>query len=227
MWFLRLKNFQCEETYLFLSGEANFDVISPLSKACGSAIAMSSLRPVPKISILEKPLSKGKGEINISAYALLFSEIVQYCQNRVLSVPELQAKLSELGFHVGQRILDLLFARERNFKRETKLLNILVFIKTTMWKALFGKEADKLEHANDDERTYFIIEKEPVVNKYISIPKDKGSLNCAAFIAGIIEAVLVCSNFPAKVTVHWHKGTTFMIKFDDSVVARDRSLETR
>jgi len=82
-----------------------------------------------------------------------------------------------------------------------------------------------LEQANDDETTYYIIESEPLVNKYISVPKDKGSLNCAAFVGGIIEAILNESNFPAKVTVHWHKGTTFMIKFDDSVVARDKALD--
>lgn len=60
---------------------------------------------------------------------------------------------------------------------------------------LFGKEADKLEHANDDERTYYIIEREALVNKFISIPKDKGSLNCAVFTAGIVEAVLTESGF--------------------------------
>ena len=57
-------------------------------------------------------------------------------------------------------------------------------------QSLFGKEADKLEHANEDERVYYIIEQEALVNKFISVPKDKGSLNCAAFMAGIIEAVL-------------------------------------
>ncbi|XP_077981505.1 trafficking protein particle complex subunit 5-like [Glandiceps talaboti] len=180
-----------------------------------------------KSSILDRPLSKGKAEINISPFALLFSEMVQYCQNRVYTVPELQTKLSELGQHVGFRMLDLLFLREKNFKRETKLLNMLLFIKTTLWKTLFGKEADKLEHANDDEKTYYIIEKESLVNKFISVPKDKGGLNCAAFTAGIVEAVLNGCNFPAKVTAHWHKGTTLMIKFEESVIARDKSLDTR
>lgn len=178
-------------------------------------------------TILDKPLSKGRAEINISTYALLFSEIVQYYQNRVYTVPELQTKLSQLGYHVGQRILDLLFVRERSYRREVKLLQVLLFIKSGVWKALFGKEADKLEHANDDERTYYIIEKETLVNKFISIPKDKGNLNCAAFIAGIIEAILLGCSFPAKVTTHWHKGTTFMIKFEDSVIARDKALEGR
>ncbi|KAK7492878.1 hypothetical protein BaRGS_00015825 [Batillaria attramentaria] len=180
-----------------------------------------------KSSSLDKSLSKGKPEVNAATYALLFSEIVQYCQNRVYTVPELQNKLAEMGQHVGSHLLDVLFLREKGFKREIKLLSMLIFIKSNFWKTVFGKEAEKLEQANDDERTYFIIEKEPLVNKYISVPKDKGSLNCAAFTAGMLEAVLNGANFPAKVTVHWHKGTCFMIKFDESVIARDKMIDSR
>ena len=191
-----------------------------------------------KTTILDKSLSRGKQEISLAAFALLFSETVQYCQVGMISlsckiifnhsqarsstVPELQGKLHDLGFQVGARILDLMFVRDRAAKRELKLLNALLMVKTTLWKTLFGKEADKLEHANDDERTYYIIEKEPLVNTFISVPKDKGSLNCAAFVAGIVEAVLDGANFPAKVSVHWHKGTTFMVKFEESVIARDK-----
>ena len=88
---------------------------------------------------------------------------------------------------MGARIIDLIFVRDRTAKRELKLLNALLLVcprfcsstflmgaiqvKTTLWKTLFGKEADKLEHANDDERTYYIIEKEPIVNTFISVPK--------------------------------------------------------
>lgn len=39
------------------------------------------------------------------------------------------------------------------------VLYIIFFI-----QVLFGKEADKLEHANDDERTYYIIEKDALVS---------------------------------------------------------------
>nr|CAG4646678.1 EOG090X0H7V [Macrothrix elegans] len=180
-----------------------------------------------KTTILDRSLSKGKSEVSLSAFALLFSEIVQYCQNRVATVPELQSKLSELGQQVGIHLLDLLVMREKGGKREIKLLQILIFIKSTVWKVVFGKEADKLEHANDDDRTYYLIEKESLLNKFISIPKDKGNLNCAAFGAGIIEGILNSSNFPAKVTAHWHKGTTYMIKFDESVIVRDKQLEGR
>ncbi|KAG4080039.1 hypothetical protein HA402_006351 [Bradysia odoriphaga] len=183
---------------------------------------MSSQRA--RTSILDKPLSRGKGEVSLSCFALLFSEVVQYSQSRVYTVPELQNRLHELGMDVGSRLIDLYFVREQNSKRETKLINMLLFVKTTLWKCLFGKEAEKLEHANDDDRTYYIIEKEPLVNKFISVPKDKGSLNCATFTAGLVEAVLTNCGFPCKVTAHWHKGTTYMVKFDDFVTNRDKQL---
>ncbi|KAK8379618.1 hypothetical protein O3P69_019524 [Scylla paramamosain] len=178
-------------------------------------------------SILDKSLSRGKTEVSGTAYALLFAEMVQYSHNRVQSVADLHQKLSELGQHVGTRMVELLFVRERNYKRETKLLSILLFVKGTLWKSLFGKEADKLDRATDDERIFYLIEKEPLVNRFVSVPRDKSSINCAAFVAGIIEATLVSTGFPAKVTALWHKGTTFMIKFDDTVLVRDKQLEGR
>lgn len=108
-----------------------------------------------------------------------------------------------MGAEVGHRITDLLVMREKNGKREIKLLNVLLFIKSTMWKSLFGREADKLEHANDDERTYYIIEKESLVNKFVSVPKDKGSLNCASFVAGIVEAVLCDCGFVSNLSINF------------------------
>ena len=90
-------------------------------------------------------------------------------------MPELQQKLADMGTHVGTRVLDLGFVRDKNFKRELKFLNVLLYIKTNLWKTWFGKEADKLEKANEDERTYYIIEREPLVNKFIPVPKDKGT----------------------------------------------------
>ena len=189
----------------------------------------SSLTPAPvirpKTSILDKSLSRGKAEVSLSAFALLFSELAQYCQSRSNTVPELQTALHALGWQVGARAHDLITVRERASKREHRLLNVLLMVKGTLWKALFGKEADKLEKANDDDRTYYIIEAEPLVNTYISVPKDKGSLNCASFTAGAVEAVLEGANCPAKVTAHWHNGPTFMVKFEEEVIAREKQLD--
>lgn len=105
--------------------------------------------------------------------------------------------------------------------------SVNVFKIQSFFQNLFGKEADKLEHANDDERIYYIIEKEPLVNKFISVPKDKGSLNCAVFVAGIVQALLHFSGFPCQVSAHHHKGTTYMVKFEDSVIVRDKQLEEK
>ncbi|KAK2087234.1 Trafficking protein particle complex subunit 5 [Saguinus oedipus] len=180
-----------------------------------------------KSALLERALARPRTEVSLSAFALLFSELVQHCQSRVFSVAELQARLAALGRQVGARVLDALVAREKGSRRETKVLGALLFVKGSVWKALFGKEADKLEQANDDARTFYIIEREPLINTYISVPKENSTLNCASFTAGIVEAVLTHSGFPAKVTAHWHKGTTLMIKFEEAVIARDRALEGR
>ncbi|KAJ8332124.1 hypothetical protein SKAU_G00428890 [Synaphobranchus kaupii] len=151
-----------------------------------------------KSAILERSLTRPKTEVSVSAFALLFSEMVQYCQSRVYSVSELQARLADLGQGVGASLLDVLVLREKNGKRETKVLNILLFIKVSVWKALFGKEADKLEQANDDDKTYYIIEKEPLINAFISVPKENSTLNCASFTAGVVEAILTHSGFPRQ-----------------------------
>uniref|UniRef100_A0A1I8AVW1 Trafficking protein particle complex subunit 5 n=1 Tax=Steinernema glaseri TaxID=37863 RepID=A0A1I8AVW1_9BILA len=173
------------------------------------------------VSILDKSLSRGKSEINLSTFALLFAEMIKYAQSRVDTSAKLQDKLADYGKFVGVRLLDVIVLREKGYKRDTKLLNMLMFVKGTMWKNLFNKEADKLERSNDDECKYFLIEKEPVVNTFIS--RDKSShLNCAAFVAGIVEAFLTQSNFPCQVTAHWHNGTAYMIQFEQQVIDREK-----
>merc|ERR1711990_228795 len=188
--------------------ESDFDCLTQMSK--------------DKPGILDRPLSKGNQEFSVSFYNLLFAEIVSYCQDRANSLDDITTQLADLGRDVGWRIMDLLYHRERKDKRDTKILDMLLFVKKTLWIKLFGKEADKLEQAADDPRNYYVIEKEPIICKYISVPKDKSSLNCAAFAGGIIEAVLCSGGFPAKVTTHWHKGTTFMIQFNESVIEREK-----
>lgn len=95
---------------------------------------LSNLRTSNKTSILDKTLTKGKNEVSLSLFALVFSEIVQYSQKSCSSVADLAEKLHSLGYDVGSRLLDLYVFREKNSKRETKLINMLLFIKTTLWK---------------------------------------------------------------------------------------------
>ena len=118
---------------------------------------------------------------------------------------------------------------EHQYAQSYKQVSVLEddLSQTRAIKEQLHKYVRELEQANDDARTFYIIEREPLINTYISVPKENSTLNCASFTAGIVEAVLTHSGFPAKVTAHWHKGTTLMIKFEEAVIARDRALEGR
>jgi len=162
-----------------------------------------------------------------------FSELVQYSQGRVNQIQELENRLSVIGYRVGLRFLELIMWREKNAKRETKLVNILSFIHSTVWKILFGKVADSLEKSTEHEDEYMIIENSALINKYISTPKNiGGSLNCAAFVAGIVEGILDGADFtPERVTAHAVSiegqrlpRTVILIKFKSEVVAREKNL---
>lgn len=60
-------------------------------------------------------------------------------------------RLNEFGYRVGSRVLELLAWREKVAKREIKVINVLYFIHSTVWKALFGKQADSLEKSTENE----------------------------------------------------------------------------
>ena len=81
--------------------------------------------------------------------------MVQYNQNRVDKIADLEHRLETLGHHVGLRTLELLSYREKPGRREIRLLNMLQFIVSTFWKSYFNKPADALERStsNPDECT--------------------------------------------------------------------------
>ncbi|XP_065905570.1 trafficking protein particle complex subunit 5-like isoform X2 [Dysidea avara] len=182
------------------------------------------------VTVFDKSLAtRGKSEVNLSTFAFLFSELVQYNHQRVASIPQLQERLAELGQHIGHRMVDVLCWRDRATKRETRLVNMLLFIKNNVWKTLFGKEADSLEQATDVPGTYYLFEEEPLVNTFISVPNDFSGLNCAAFGGGVVEAFLSATQFPAKVQTFWHgkqqNKTAIRIQFEDSVLLREKMME--
>lgn len=191
-------------------------------------------------NILDASLQIPRGEVNRDAYLVLFSELVGYCRNRVETVTGLETKLAELGYQIGRRSLDLIAARERETKREVRLLNVLNMVVVKVWKFLFNKQADSLKKVRDSEDEFYIEEASPIVNKYISVPKDYGDLNCAAFSAGIINGVLDAAGFPADVTAKVHATSTsasdqssgryaqpltiYYIKFNPEVIEREKRL---
>eukprot|EP00188_Purpureofilum_apyrenoidigerum_P000383 Plantae.Rhodophyta-Purpureofilum_apyrenoidigerum.ctg11642.p1 GENE.Plantae.Rhodophyta-Purpureofilum_apyrenoidigerum.ctg11642~~Plantae.Rhodophyta-Purpureofilum_apyrenoidigerum.ctg11642.p1 ORF type:complete len:206 (+),score=26.41 Plantae.Rhodophyta-Purpureofilum_apyrenoidigerum.ctg11642:108-725(+) len=190
-------------------------------------------RSLSGYSVVSQPLGTRRS-VNTSMYALLFSEIVQYCLTRVKSTTDLERKLSDIGFRIGRRSLELVAIREKTWKRETRVVHILTFVMSRLWRFLFGKEGDSLKKVSGSEVAYYIEERDPLVNNFVSIPKDYGSMNCAAFVAGIISGVLHSSGFPAKVNVHsreisersYPPLTIYYIEFDESVRLREKAMNT-
>ncbi|CRK18544.1 hypothetical protein BN1723_017672, partial [Verticillium longisporum] len=73
-------------------------------------------------------------------------------------------------------------------------------IKQNLWQHLFGRQADRLEKsANPDTPDeYMIVDNEPLVNRFVSVPRELSQLNCAAFVAGIVEGACDGAGFPAR-----------------------------
>lgn len=69
---------------------------------------------------------------------------------QVASTGMLLGRLHELGLRIGYKILDLLVYRERHKKREIKILSILTFVSTCVWRYLFGHSGELLK-AQDNE----------------------------------------------------------------------------
>ncbi|TPX39553.1 hypothetical protein SeMB42_g06333 [Synchytrium endobioticum] len=95
---------------------------------------------------------------------------------------------------------------------------------------MFAKQADTLEKSTEQEDEYMISDNEPPVSKFISIPKEMSQLNASAFVAGIVEAILDGCGFPSRVSAHstgtdaFPQRTTILIKFDPSVIQRERGF---
>ena len=176
-------------------------------------------------SALDRPLPmRGKTEVSLSAFAFLFSELIQYTQQRVNTADELERKLEEVGLGIGHRALELGCLREKSSRRETRMLGILQFITSVVWKMLFGnaaKDAVSLEKSIEQEDEFMIVEKQPLVTTYIS----SAPCSCAAFVAGIVRGVLEGAQFPARVTAHDEEGrTVILIKFAPEVLDRENRL---
>lgn len=138
-------------------------------------------------------------------------------------------RLEEAGQGVGARMLEVLSYRDKSNRREIRLQGILQFINTNVWRCLFGKSADSLEIYDDDE--YVISDRSLLVNRFISVPKDLGDLNCAAFAAGVVKGVLEDAGFSAEVSAYYatvegqaRPRTNILMKFAPKILEREQRL---
>lgn len=199
-------------------------------------------------NILDRPLagrvSRADNQISLSSFAYLYSELVQYHQNRVDSVSELERRLESSGYGVGLKMLELISYRNREYKRETRLMNILHFVSTQVWRALFGKPADSLERSVENADEFMIIDNDPLTSTFCSVPADFGQLSVDAYMSGIVAGVLTGAGFSARVTAHsvaLEEGertansnsllpprkdkAVFLVKFAPEVLERDAAMD--
>lgn len=193
-------------------------------------------------TIYHRPLNRTKtAELSGAAFAYLFSEMVGYASNKIASIQDLEKRLNTAGHPIGLKLLDLLLHREpvRTQTRPLTIIQLLHFIKLNLWQHLFGRAADGLEKSSDPSKPdeYMIIDNEPLVNRYVSVPRNMDQLNCAAYVAGIVEGVCDGSGFAARVSAHtvrqpgeeegremWPGRTVFLVKFSPEVMEREGFL---
>ncbi|KAJ7770653.1 NO signaling/Golgi transport ligand-binding domain-containing protein [Mycena metata] len=191
----------------------------------------SAARP----SIYDRPLTKPRPDVSAAAFTFLLSELVQYTQKRVSGINDLERRLNTLGYRIGSRVLELMAWRAEGAskapKREIRFLPALMSVHTQVWRAVFGKPADGIEKSVENADEYMIIDNDPLIERYISVPKDMSQLSCSSFTAGIVEAVLDGLGFPARVTAHntpttqFPSRTTILIKLEKSVLEREEVLK--
>lgn len=179
-------------------------------------------------SILDRSLTKPRNDkVSLAAFSFLFCEMVQYTQKRVSDLGDLELQLNEFGYRMSHRILELVVWRDK-LGRPKDVLSCLIFINSHVWKALFGKPADSLEKSTEHENECMLFDadmisdNDPLVGRFVSIPKEMSFFSCGAFVGGIVQGILDASGFPCKVTAHstataeFPTRTTLLMKFEHS-----------
>jgi len=164
----------------------------------------------------------------------MFSELIHYTENRVSNIQDFERKLSDAGKRVGLRVSELLSSRGKNglgnAKRQILAQDLLAYITTTLWTYMFGRPIDTFERSTEDLDEYMLSDNEPVLTRFISTPKESAQLNANAFLAGVVEGVLVAGQFPCRVTAHsmpipdYPMRTTILIKLHSSILDRESQM---
>ncbi|KAI5295779.1 TRAPP subunit trs31 [Ascosphaera atra] len=206
-----------------------------------SSIAGSGLRlPSNRKTIYDRNLNRSRNaELSKASFAFLFSEMIIYAQRRVTGIQDLERRLPPRPPPPRPHPLPLPphhHQLQRHLQRPPaalRILPLLQLIHGPLWRLLFSRSADALEHSISPEtpNEYMITDNEPLVNSYISVPREMSVLNCAAYVAGIVEGVCDGCGFEAAVSAHnqgsemWPQRTVFLIRFGESVMEREKMLE--
>lgn len=190
------------------------------------------VQPQPSF-VYDRNLHRNKIDVSLSSLAFLFMEIVSKHFKASNTLPQVERALNNMGYPIGCKLIQLESLRA-NFtnsisssgksntsNRLISKIDVLHFITNQIWLSLFGKQADSLEKSTENSDNFMIIDNDPMFTKFISngIPKEYSSLNCEAFLSGILEGVLDSSYFKCEVSAHsvpidkFPSKTVYLIKF--------------
>lgn len=128
--------------------------------------------------------TKRRKETSLSSLLYLLSEQIRYIRSKVSTVTELSDGMMKIGYELGSRLTDL-YLSKRVIDREKCLADVCSIV----WPRLFNRKVDKLARLVGSEDRYLIIERNPVLGRYISIPKEY-HLSIGLITAGIVHGVL-------------------------------------
>jgi len=149
-----------------------------------------------------------------------------------MELANLRKKLNILGYQVGSRLLSLLSLRDalsgspnaislstgKSISlggglissassavpiRLIRLVPVLSWVHSTLWKTVVGKAADVLEHSNENEDENMISDNDLLITRAITIPKDMSQLSCGAYMAGIVEGALDGLGFVSSILLEF------------------------
>ena len=132
----------------------------------------------------------------------------------------LPVRLNLLGYRVGARLLELLPLRDSLHplsslrsppppSRTLRLLPLLSYIHSPLYRYLFGRPADSLEQSTENPDEYMIGDDDMLVTRSVVVPQDMKELSCGAIVAGIVEGVMDGAGFvsPSSLSAKGH-GTS-------------------
>jgi hypothetical protein len=109
-----------------------------------------------------------------------------------------ETRLLRILYFISNTTWKYLFGKDAVLERSTEKEDqcMLYLFLLGYWKSEFSDRMCRKYNTNClCIATDMITENEPLINKYISIPKDLSGLNCGAFLGGLVEGILDAAEF--------------------------------
>lgn len=193
-----------------------------------------------------KPSDKSSSPtVACACFSFLFSELCTRAYSfpdKVKNVEEVEHRLTNLGAHVGTRLM-LLFSSEEGLgnrfgspvSRPTTVEGALRHLTVDLWKLWFGRAADDVQRESNSNR-FFVLDSAPMVLEFVDASPDymdregRWTVNYSSFMGGVVKGALTALGFECEVlTYHQPEAgkphqSLFVISFYKYVCDREKLL---